>query len=346
MDQLQTQKHRRTQTRDTSSIPARFKTENGFHSAFLPFSAVFHHTLTQFIQVVALDELASALKFDTPECHVSGNIDLYSTKPVSSDRKLYKVLDKQLSYHQDAIDSFASISTLGTSFSPPQVLTFDNYYQYGKSLDSSVSKMSNRSPKGVTKVPKQRTYSSSRAAGGVSVGSLSPLVSSPFGDMSEIASRKVFAYLIAILNASDPNHDFSVLQPEDFERESSPSAVISSFNNVLFGLGMPIPPRMWDVLDKNIEMHNCTIFSFTPDATILADEPGALWGLSWFFFNKKMKRVACLSLNARRHSLSPTLGPKVVRSDVINGDDEEDYDLTYSSDTDMYDEIVGELDLE
>ncbi|AOW06955.1 Maf1 regulator-domain-containing protein [Yarrowia lipolytica] len=298
----------------------------------------------KFIQDHTLDEVASALKFDTPECHVSGNIDLYTTKPASSDKKLYKVLDKQLSYHQDALDSFTSISTLGTSFSPPQVLTFDNYYQYGKSLDSSVSKMSNRSPKGVSKVPKQRTYSSSRA--GVSVGSLSPLLSSPFGDMSETASRKVFAYLIAILNASDPNHDFSVLQPDDFQREPSASAVISSFNNVLFGLGMPIPPRMWDVLDKSIEMHNCTIFSFTPDATILADEPGALWALSWFFFNKRMKRVACISLNARRHSLSPTLGPKIMRSDVINGDDEEDYDLTYSSDTDMYDEIVGELDLE
>ncbi|KAG5363477.1 Repressor of RNA polymerase III transcription MAF1 [Yarrowia sp. B02] len=293
------------------------------------------------MQVTELETLASALKFDTPECHVSGAIDLYTTKPASSDKKLYKALDKQLSYHQDALDSFASISTLGTSISPPQVLSFESFY--GKSLDSSVSRM-NRSPKGVTKVPKQRTFSSSRA--GVSVGSLSPLVSSPFGDMSDTASKKVFAYLIAILNASDPNHDFSVLQPDDFQREPSASAVIGSFNNVLFGLGMPIPHRMWDVLDLQIEMRDCTIFSFTPDATILADEPGALWSLSWFFFNKRKKRVACISLNARRHSLSPTLGPKVVRSDVINGDDEEDYDLTYSSDTDMYDEIVGELDLE
>lgn len=289
--------------------------------------------------------LASALKFDTPECHVSGNIDLYTTKPASSDKKLYKALDKHLtSLHQETLDPYAvsGLPTIGTSFSPPQILSFDNYYQYGKSLDSSV-KMS-RSPKGVSKVPKQRTFSASRT--GVPVGSFSPITSSPFGDLSDSGSRKVFAYLIAILNASDPNHDFSVLQPDDFSRESSPSAVISSFNNVLFGLGMPIPPRLWDVLDDQIDMRDCTIFSFTPDATILADEPGALWAMSWFFFNKRRKRVACIALNARRHSLSPTLGPKIVRSDVINGDDEEDYDLTYSSDTDMYDEVVGELDLE
>ncbi|PSS20365.1 hypothetical protein M430DRAFT_27418 [Amorphotheca resinae ATCC 22711] len=50
--------------------------------------------------------------------------------------------------------------------------------------------------------------------------------SSPFGPLSQISSRRTFAYLIATLNASHPDYDFShILRPADFRRERSLKAI-------------------------------------------------------------------------------------------------------------------------
>jgi len=46
--------------------------------------------------------------------------------------------------------------------------------------------------------------------------------SSPFGPLSQISSRRAYAYLLATLNASHPDYDFShILRPSDFRKERS-----------------------------------------------------------------------------------------------------------------------------
>ncbi|ANB14421.1 RNA polymerase III-inhibiting protein MAF1 [Sugiyamaella lignohabitans] len=180
-------------------------------------------------------------------------------------------------------------------------------------------------------------------------GSLS---SSPFGPLDQAASRKTFAYLISVLNASDPDRDFSSLQPEDFKREPSSTSVVNTFNNILFGQGLPVPPRLWETLDKNIDLKESSIYSHTPPEAFLADEPGTMWSMMWFFFNKRRKRVAYIHLKAVRHYQSPLLtavDSRRRRKDEIKDEydeDKDEYDLTYSSDSQMYDEVVGDLELE
>ncbi|ODV92228.1 hypothetical protein CANCADRAFT_14423, partial [Tortispora caseinolytica NRRL Y-17796] len=127
--------------------------------------------------------------------------------------------------------------------------------------------------------------------------------SSPFGPLDQVSSRRTFAYLIAVLNASHPDHDFSTLRPVDFKRERNVSQVINAFNNALFGLGMPVPPTLWDIVDDHIDLKESAIYSYQPSASFLADEPSTLWSMMWFFFNKRRKRVAYIYLKTvRLHS--------------------------------------------
>ena len=60
---------------------------------------------------------------------------------------------------------------------------------------------------------------------------------SPFGSLSQHSSRRTFAYLIATLNASHPDYDFShLLRPSDFRREKSLKKVINTLDTTLYNL--------------------------------------------------------------------------------------------------------------
>jgi hypothetical protein len=267
-----------------------------------------------------LEKINSTLCFDTPECKIIGGVDLFTTKPTGTDKKLFKTIDKQLdSQHQDSLlhqthqhaefpfSSSVSPPTTVSIFSPPDEIQIGP----GKSLSSS-----------------------------------------PFGPLDQAASRKVFTYLISVLNAAHPDHDFTALQPQDFKKETNCTKVINAFNNILFGLGMPLRPHLWDYLDKQMDLSQCAIYSHTPPQSFLQDEPGVMWSVMWFFFNKRRKRVAHLHLQAVRHHHYPPLSTPVKRH-VRSGssiEDEEEYDLTYSSDTSYNyideDEVVGGLEMD
>jgi len=125
---------------------------------------------------------------------------------------------------------------------------------------------------------------------------------SPFGPLDQVSARKTFAYLIATLNASHPDYDFSsVLRPSDFRRERSLRTVINTFNTTLFNLGVNANksiPRMWDIIDSEMDLTHCNIYSYNPDD--VSDDPygeeGLIWSSIYFFFNKHKKRVCYLCL--------------------------------------------------
>ncbi|KAL7272069.1 RNA polymerase III-inhibiting protein maf1 [Rhizina undulata] len=86
-------------------------------------------------------------------------------------------------------------------------------------------------------------------------------------------------------------------------RERSLRSVINSFNTTLFNLGVnPAKslPKMWDIIDKEMDLHNCNIYAYSPDD--VSDDPygddGLLWSTNLFFFNKHKKRVCYLYLRA------------------------------------------------
>ncbi|CAK7208679.1 RNA polymerase III-inhibiting protein maf1 [Sporothrix bragantina] len=227
----------------------------------------------KFIPLRDFDVVTSALNFDTPDCHVTGGCDLYTTKAAGSDKKLYKDIDKSLE------SQHAALLKLGASLSPPH------------REEMAASQMLSRS--------------------------------SPFGNLAEISSRRTFAYLIATLNASHPDYDFShVLRPADFRRERNlrkvMSLIDSTLSNVrpsslvldsaLASMGASVGsssaasaassplwgPQMWALINKEMHLQDCTVFSYQPDNNPFDEEDGAIWTMHYFFFSKALKRVAYL----------------------------------------------------
>jgi hypothetical protein len=146
--------------------------------------------------------------------------------------------------------------------------------------------------------------------------------SSPFGPLSEVSSRRTFAYLIATLNASHPDYDFSHnLRPSDFRRERSLKAVINTIDSTLFnlrpstGMTLQVPsqtsyatassapatsqawgPHMWSMIDKEMTLKDCTVYCWAPPDEPFEGDEGAIWSLNYFFFNKDRRRVVYINL--------------------------------------------------
>lgn len=145
--------------------------------------------------------------------------------------------------------------------------------------------------------------------------------SSPFGPLSEHSSRRTYAYLIATLNASHPDYDFShLLRPTDFRRERNLKKVMNTIDTTLFGLRPRMPrdvtpptpsssasprmtatthtwgPRMWRIVDEQMSLKECSIYCYAPEEDPYDGEDGAIWSLNYFFFNKDRKRVCYLYL--------------------------------------------------
>ena len=239
--------------------------------------------------------MTGALNFDTPDCHVTGGCDLYTTKAAGSDKKLYKNIQQSLESQHAALLKF------GASLSPPQ-------------RDSMAA-------------------------------SLNLSRSSPFGSLDEVSNRRTFAYMIATLNASHPDYDFShVLRPADFKRERALRRVMTHIDSTLHSV-RPNPdfldaavaprsnpaggstfstsisaspawgPQMWAIIDKEMTLKDCTIFSYQPQDDPFDEDEGAIWALHYFFFSKALKRVCYLYVRGVPvMSHSPRAGPRSLLS--------------------------------
>ncbi|KAL8889430.1 MAG: hypothetical protein Q9192_006023 [Flavoplaca navasiana] len=153
--------------------------------------------------------------------------------------------------------------------------------------------------------------------------------SSPFGPLSQHTARRTFAYLIATLNASHPDYDFShLLRPSDFRREKSLRHVMNTLDTTLYSLrprptsnsSLGIPtywtsiaasapavvasngeswnPRKWRLIDKEMSLKDCSIYAYVPDEDPYDGDEGAIWSFNYFFFNKSRKRVCYLYLKS------------------------------------------------
>lgn len=123
------------------------------------------------------------------------------------------------------------------------------------------------------------------------------LSKSPFGNLSQSTSRRTFAYIVATLNASHPDHDFSSLRPFDFRKERNLSNVINSLNTTLSVQAQLVTTGLWELIDRHIDLSGCEIYSYSPDSD---SDPhggdGLLWSQSYFFFSKEQKRVLYFTL--------------------------------------------------
>ena len=220
------------------------------------------------------DIVTSALNFTTPDLHVIGGCDLYTTKAAGGDKKLYKHIENGLEAQHKSNLQFSH------SLSPPQA--------------------------------------------NLLAPSLNLSRSSPFGNLGMISSRRTYAYLIATLNASHPDYDFShLLRPADFKREKSLRSVMNNLDTTLYNL-RPRPvtstflsapglapasacppssqtqwgPGIWRLVDQQMSLKECSIYRYAPEDYDLFDDEdeGAIWSMNYFFFNKARKRVCYLYL--------------------------------------------------
>ena len=53
---------------------------------------------------------------------------------------------------------------------------------------------------------------------------------------------------------------------------------------------------MWRIIDKEMELKNCSIFCYLPEEDPFDGEDGAIWSFNYFFFNKDRKRVCYIYL--------------------------------------------------
>lgn len=220
--------------------------------------------------------VSQALNFTTPDLHIIGGCDLYTTKAAGGDKKLYKNIENGLEAQHNLNVQFSH------SLSPPQA------HLVAPSLNLSRS--------------------------------------SPFGNLGMISSRRTYAYLIATLNASHPDYDFShLLRPTDFKREKHLRTVMNTLDTTLYNL-RPRPvssiflsfpgstsgavgpsssqgywsPGIWRLIDQQMTLKECSIYRYAPEDQDLFedDDEGAIWSMHYFFFNKARKRVCYLYLRA------------------------------------------------
>ena len=158
---------------------------------------------------------------------------------------------------------------------------------------------------------------------------------SPFGSLTERTSRRTFAYMVATLNASHPDYDFSqILKPVDFVREKSLRSVMARIDETMYTLrprGRPgarnalsapqTPggsqiwnPSMWRAIDKEMTLQDCEIYQYAPTTDPFDSEESAIWSHHHFFFNKERKRVCYVYIRGISVlSHSPSRTPKRAR---------------------------------
>jgi hypothetical protein len=74
-------------------------------------------------------------------------------------------------------------------------------------------------------------------------------------------------------------------------------------------------PQMWALINKEMTLKDCTVFSYQPAEDPFDEDERAIWSLHYFFFNKALKRVCYLYVrDVPVMSHSPVLRPTSSRA--------------------------------
>lgn len=291
-----------------------------------------------------------ALTFNTTDMHIQGTCDLFTTKPIGADRKLYKTLNKlynptnehdvdmdnndSSNAKTERQDSNSSVHTnsnsidceLNEQFVQLKKRSFSYSYSNSSPLQQKLQTEHKSRSKSFTSPPPPGAIALPNSVGN----------DSPFGPLSQPSSRKLFGYLIAILNSTYPDHDFSTIEPSHFSLLGSSSDLMSKVNNFLISLGKSTGLTwVWETINRHIELDNSICFQFEPQESFLDDFPGVIWCNMYFMFNKKKKRVAFLYFLATANDSNNTSVTQLRRNSKIGTLDEERGNTT--ADAEEYD---------
>mmetsp|Transcript_18813 Transcript_18813/g.61452 ORF Transcript_18813/g.61452 Transcript_18813/m.61452 type:complete len:232 (+) Transcript_18813:255-950(+) len=133
---------------------------------------------------------------------------------------------------------------------------------------------------------------------------------SPVGPLTDSSCRKTLVFLILTLNHMYPDYDFASLRAHHFFKEASPSAAKNDIDSLLLEAAkawaqhparteQPLLEALWSAIDEVITLCDCDLYSYK--AQVDEDpfsEEGNLWAFTFFFYNRRQKRILCFSCRA------------------------------------------------
>lgn len=261
----------------------------------------------KYCETPELTEFANKLSGVIADTYINVGFELYTTKPSSSDRRLIKALDQQLNDATFVVESPVIGSYSEFPLSPPKDRIRSKPSHSNLNGNPATNGASNSiTSNGAVHSGAGSLHTGTGPVGGISKrralstpASTSPMVvGSPFGPLAEVGNMKQYVYLIAVLNASDPDRDFSALQPSSFRRIYQD--VFNPLEQSITALGVNPPPTLWTTLDAEISISDCKAYSLElPQQFLEDDDSGVSWSKMFFFFNKRRKRVLFVNLNSR-----------------------------------------------
>ncbi|XP_039057396.1 repressor of RNA polymerase III transcription MAF1 homolog [Hibiscus syriacus] len=137
------------------------------------------------------------------------------------------------------------------------------------------------------------------------LGKSSDTDSSPVEFLLSRSSRKTLIYLVLTLYHMYPDYDLSAVKAHQFFTEESWETFKQIFETYMLEVskewiekygGSSLLETLYKALDEVVNLSECEIYSYNPDSD--ADpllEKGAIWSFSFFFYNRKLKRVVSFS---------------------------------------------------
>jgi len=156
---------------------------------------------------------------------------------------------------------------------------------------------------------------------------------SPIGDLADHQTRKKLVHLIATLNASYPDYDFSNAKAESFTWRTGAEYMHMVKNSIMttlaeadtsLGSSVNLCEQLWQQIESEISPAECDIFSYIPDTDSDPLSDGKIWSFNYFFYNHRMKKVLFFTCSCTRISSSfglPTdggLGDGVAAGEDVN----------------------------
>eukprot|EP00164_Ancoracysta_twista_P001625 GFYU01002131.1.p1 GENE.GFYU01002131.1~~GFYU01002131.1.p1 ORF type:complete len:230 (+),score=45.08 GFYU01002131.1:443-1132(+) len=164
------------------------------------------------------------------------------------------------------------------------------------------------------------------------------LSKSPMGDFMDQSVRKIFINLISTLNASfSPDYDFRDTQPSDFVMEPDLNQTFFRIRNAIKVPTFDVD-KLFAVMNETINLWECEVYSYSPDMDEhpFSDE-GMLWCLTYFFYNRKQKKLLffnVFSVSKMRsfdseHIVAPTSMAEEGNFEMDDFDMEDDNGMVY-----------------
>ncbi|KAH0829823.1 Repressor of RNA polymerase III transcription maf1 [Fonsecaea pedrosoi] len=225
-----------------------------------------------------LDTVTSALNFTTPDLHVVGGCDLYTTKAAGGDKKLYKNIENGLEAQYKSNLQFSQ------SLSPPQA-----------HVAASSLNLSRSSPFGnLGMISSRRTYA-------YLIATLN--ASHPHYDFSHVLRPTDFK------REKSLRHVMNTVDTTMYNLRSRP---VNSYLRDSAGPPSTQPqwgPAMWRLIDQQMSLRDCAVYRYAPEDfdPFEDDDEGSIWSMNYFFFNKARKRVCYLYLRGISVLAVPTI---------------------------------------